>query len=157
MRGLNMLWPRSWGSMCVNDSRSPPPHAPLPQATIPTTIGFQSTTGFDLPSSASAPAPGAAPHRSSFTSPALNLRVHVDPTSFGTVIPSIKAPPPIVPDDTSSSSVGWKGLLEMSRNSGASGVVGVQRSVSLSDFTWPMPCRHVTMPHTPSSRSLAVA
>lgn len=109
-----------------------------------TTFGFQTTSGFDVPrTSASDASAIPGPARSSLSaSPA--LRVVVPELHSGKIRPMSGNVAPAVAD--LSSSVGWKGLLEMSRTSGAAGVVGVQRSVGIA---WEL----VMQPYTHGRRS----
>ena len=86
-----------------------------------TTFGFQTTSGFEVPRPSES---GALPARSSLSA-SPSLRVVFPELHSGKVRPVVA---PVVGDITGNS-VGWKGLLEMSRTSGAAGVVGAQRSV----------------------------
>ena len=96
-----------------------------------TTFGFSTIQGFNvsLNASASAPEPGTTPPRNSIPATP-SLRVFLDPE----LAKNRHRPPEGAPVVTEVGSVGWKGLLEMSRNSGASGIVGVLRSVGVLQF-----------------------
>jgi len=78
------------------------------------------------------PGSTANPAARSSLSASPTLRVVVPELHSGKIRPMSGDAAPRLPD--MSSSVGWKGLLEMSRTSGAAGVVGVQRSVGIDEL-----------------------
>lgn len=104
--------------------------------TFPTTVGFCVASGFDLPASKQpTSSPGFAAASGAVRTaplPALNVKVPVasplqpsylqkQSMPVDTSVPS-KSQEVFTP--TNSNNLGWKGLLEISRNSGASGVLG---------------------------------
>lgn len=102
------------------------PRAALP---FPTTVGFRSTSGFDIAPVVTTTGKGSmlllskAPQASlAEAQPQQPQEPQVSPT------PSVKVPP--TPEaQESTSHVGWRGLLEISQHSGSSGVLGAKAVV----------------------------
>mmetsp|Transcript_5609 Transcript_5609/g.12420 ORF Transcript_5609/g.12420 Transcript_5609/m.12420 type:complete len:688 (-) Transcript_5609:1735-3798(-) len=93
---------------------------------FPTTFGFKATKGFEL---LSTPPPDrnvlqATQFQSSRSQPPQSAELHTKPK-----VPGVLQTASSSAGQAAAEHVGWKGLLEISRNSGASGVVGMRNPV----------------------------
>ncbi|GAX75569.1 hypothetical protein CEUSTIGMA_g3012.t1 [Chlamydomonas eustigma] len=104
------------------DAMTTTPSSTALDSSFPTTFGFHTTKGFDVPISRP-----SLPASTNLRKELLEISAHDAKSRHST--PEVKDVPVRASPDACIGSVGWKGLLEMSKNSGTSGIVGAQRMV----------------------------